>query len=536
MGWSDFWNNLLSGGATVVQESTLPGLDYADPDIDLPGNQNAQNWRRLTQSKSDLSPLTQERMQEMALYLSDRNPLAKGIIDVMTAFVVGEGFTVTSKDDNTRKAIDRFWDDGQNDMAQRVEEFTRELAIFGEQLVLAFVNDVSGRVALVSVDPRTIRSVLPHPMATDRPYAVGLADEERPGERRWVKIITEDDDPNSDTFGKLVGAAESESLMIGQNQSRPFYQPPVAETGSRLAGCFFFPINKPRSAMRGRSDLLPVADFVDLYDRLMFDESERMSFIRTFVWDVKVTGASPEELVAKALNDPPPKPGSVKYHNESEEWNAVSPDLNSADSAITADMLLALVATGVGLPKLWLNGSMDINRATAQESADPALKRLTMRQKMVRRAIERMVRFALDTAVTAGALADEGDAGIEFTVSAAEMSSRDLERASRSLQTTVQALGMADAANWVDDRTAQEAVVLMLGQLGLDVDLDELRQRIEDQKEEDAENDQYELPPYLGMGKNPGSDALGQAMKDGGAGKEAPQTAAQAAQASGPAA
>lgn len=535
MGWSDFWSNLLSGGSAVVQESALPGLDYDDPDVDLPGNQNAQNWRRLTQATSDLSPLTQERMQEMALYLSDRNPLARGIVDLLTAFVVGEGFTVTSKDDNTRKAIDRFWDDGQNDMAQRVEEFTRELSIFGEQLVLAFVNDTSGRVALVSVDPRTIRSVKPHPLSTDRPYAVGLTGD-NPSEPRWVKIITEDDDPNSDTFGKLVGAAEGETLMIGQNQTRPFYQPPVAETGSRLAGCFFFPINKPRSAMRGRSDLLPVADFVDLYDRLMFDESERMSFIRTFVWDVKVTGATHDELATKAAKEPPPKPGSVKYHNESEEWTAVSPDLNSADSQITADMLLALVATGVGLPKLWLNGSMDINRATAQESADPALKRLTMRQRYVRRAIERIVRFALDSAVTAGTLADPGDAGIEFSVSTPEMSSRDLGAAAKALQTTIQGLGMADAANWVDDQTAQEAVVLMLGQLGIDIKLDELRKRIEAQKEEDAENDEYELPPYLGMGKNPGSDALGQAMKDGGAGKEAPQTAAQAAAAAGPAA
>ena len=95
-----------------------------------------------------------------------------------------------------------------------------------------------------------------------------------------------------------------------------------------------------------------MADFVDLYDRLMFDESERMSFIRTFVWDVKVTGADAQELALRAASEPPPKPGSVKFHNESEEWSAVSPDLKSADTQITADMLLALVATGVGLPKL----------------------------------------------------------------------------------------------------------------------------------------------------------------------------------------
>jgi hypothetical protein len=91
MGIADWFANLVGGAAAAVPvQEALPAFDYADPDINLPGNQNAQNWRRLTQSSSDLSPLTHERMLEMALYLSDRNPLAKGIVDVVTAFVVGE--------------------------------------------------------------------------------------------------------------------------------------------------------------------------------------------------------------------------------------------------------------------------------------------------------------------------------------------------------------------------------------------------------------------------------------------------------------
>lgn len=513
MGLADWFSNLLGGASAVVsvQESVLGGYDLADPDLNLPGNQNAANWRRLTQSSADLSPLTHDRMQEMALYLSDRNPLAKGIVDLITAFIVGEGFTATSKDEDVQASIDRFWEDGQNDLPSRIEDFTRELAIYGEQIVLAFVNAASGRVALVSADPRTVTKVAPHPLASDRPYAVCFGSASVASEERWVKIIAEDDDPASTTFGRLVGQQAGETITLG-DASKPFYQPPGADSGTVLAGCFFTAINKPRSAMRGRSDLLPVADFVDLYDRLIFDEAERMSFLRAFVWDVKVTGADASQLQSRATTEPPPKPGSVKFHNESEEWTAVSPDLNSDDSQNTADLILALVATGVGLPKLWLNGSMDINRATAQESADPALKRLAARQRIVERAITRMVRFALDSAEEAGALPSAGDARHEFSIAAPEMSARDLERASRSLQSTVQALGMADAADWVDDETAQEAVALLLGQIGLDVDVAEMRERIEAQKEEDAENDEYELPEYLGLGKKAGPETLAQAM------------------------
>lgn len=515
MGWTDWFSNLLGAGAAVVPvQESLPGFDYdlSDPDLNLPGNQAAANWRRLTQSSADLSPLTHERQQQMALYLSDRNPLAKGVIDLITAFVVGEGFSVTSKDEDVQESIDRFWDDGQNDMPSRVEDLTRELAIYGEQIVLAFVNEASGRVALVSADPRTVTKVVPHPLASDRPFAVCFNGANGANEDRWVKIIAEDDEPASSTFGRLVGQASGDTLRIG-DEAKPFYQPPGAEGGTYLAGCFFVAVNKPRSAMRGRSDLLPVADFVDLYDRLIFDEAERMSFLRAFVWDVKVTGADETQLRAKAAAEPPPKPGSVKYHNESEEWEAKSPDLNSDDSQNTADLILSLVATGVGLPKVWLNGLMDANRATAQETADPALKRLVARQRIVRRTIEHMVRFALDCAEEAGSLKPANDARHQFTVTVPEMSAKDLERAGRSFHSVVQALGMADAADWVDDETAQEAVALLLGLLGLDVDVAEMRERIEAQKAEDAENDQYDLPEYLGMGKSPGPETLAQTMK-----------------------
>jgi hypothetical protein len=520
MGIADWFANLVGGAAAAVPvQEALPAFDYADPDINLPGNQNAQNWRRLTQSSSDLSPLTHERMLEMALYLSDRNPLAKGIVDVVTAFVVGEGFTVTSKDVTVQETIDRFWEDGQNDMPSRIEDLTRELTIYGEQVVLAFENTASGRVVLVSADPRSVTRVVPHPLASDRPYAVCFGAAVVAAEQRWVKIITEDDDPASKTFGRLVGQRDGERIKLGE-ESVPFYQPPDSDGGARLAGCFFVAVNKVRSAMRGRSDLLPVADFIDLYDRLLFDEAERMSFLRSFIIDVTCKGLSEDQVKSRAVEIglAPPKPGSAIVHNESEEWQMISPDLNSDDSQNTADLILSLVATGVGLPKTFLNGIMDVNRATASEMSDPAIKRLTARQRVITRTIEHMTRFVLDCAEEAGALKTGGDARHSFIVSTPEMSSKDLERAARSLLTTTQALGMANAAGWIDQQTAQDGVALMVTQLGLDVDVAELRERLEAAKAEGADDDLGEIPPYFGVGKEFGSDSLTKALRTGGPG------------------
>lgn len=59
MGLASWFSNLLGAGAAVlpVQES-VPGMEYDDVDANLSGNQNAANWRRLTQSSADLTPLT----------------------------------------------------------------------------------------------------------------------------------------------------------------------------------------------------------------------------------------------------------------------------------------------------------------------------------------------------------------------------------------------------------------------------------------------------------------------------------------------
>lgn len=497
--------------AIAVQESVgYPALDYNDPDIDLPiSGGGSPGYRRLTQAPSDLAPITHERMQNIALVLYDKNPLAKRCLELIKDFVVSEGINPTAKDKTVQAMITRFWADGQNTMAARLHTFALELGLWGEQAFAAFVNERSGHVRLISIDPRSIKSAIPDPSNPDLPLAIALL-AETGAEARYIKVIRENDE------GLLVGAAADETLRLG-DQTVPYWSPPTPDGQTRLVGCFFWAVNKVQGATRGRSDLLPVADFLDLYDRLIFDEAERMSFLRAFVFDVTVKGASAAELIAKAANEPPPKPGSVKYHNESEEWKAVTPDLKAQDGATTADLILSLIATGVGLPKTWLNGIMDVNRASAVTMDEPSLKRLRARQQVVMAAVTRMVRFALDQAELAGALPGSDEGRHPFVVDAPEMSSRDVEKAARALFSTIQALGMADAANWIDSETARQVVVLMLGQLGVNVDTAELKERLLSEKQFKADADDYEIPPFFGAGGRPGNDEITKELGGGGA-------------------
>lgn len=496
--------------AGPVRESFggLDGLDYNDPDIDLSISQGGSaGYRRLTQAPSDLAPITHDRMQLIALALYDKNPLAKRCLELIKDFVVGEGIAPTAKDEKVQAMIDRFWADGQNDLAARIHTFALELGLWGEQAFAAFVNERSGHVRLISIDPRQIKSAIPDPTNPDLPLAISLLGEQGP-ETRYLKVIREND------AGLLVGAEAGETLTIG-DASLPYWSPPAPDGQTRLVGAFFWAVNKVQGATRGRSDLLPVADFLDLYDRLVFDEAERMSFLRAFVWDVTVKGATAADLISKAANTPPPKPGSVQYHNESEEWKASNPSLGAQDGATTADLILSLIATGVGLPKTWLNGIMDVNRASATSMDEPSLKRLRARQQIVMGAVRRMVRFALDQADLAGALAPSDEGRHPFTVDAPEMSSRDLEKASRALFAAIQALGMADAANWLDGETARQVVVLMLGQLGINVDLAELKERLDAERQARDDADDYEIPPFFGVGNAPGNDEITTAISRG---------------------
>lgn len=494
--------------STIAVQESLPGTDYTDPDIDLTAVQGgAQFFRRLTQSKSDLAPITHERMQEIALTLYDRNPLAKRCLELVKDFVVGEGIVPSAKDEGVQAVIDRFWNDGQNAMAARCHTFALELGLWGEQAFAAFVHERSGHVRLVSIDPRSIKAVVPDPENPDLPLALALASDQGT-EARYLKIIREDDD------GMLVGAQPDETIRVG-DVSVPYFSPSNLAPGTRLVGAFFWAVNKTQGATRGRSDLLPVADFLDLYDRLIFDEAERMSFLRAFVYDVTIKGADEAALKKRAAIAAPPKPGSVYYHNESEELKAVSPQLNAQDGATTADLILSLIATGVGLPKTWLNGIMDVNRASAVSMDEPSLKRLRARQQVVIAAVERMVRFALDQAQIAGALKPADEGRHPFGVDVPEMSQRDGEKAARALFSTIQALGMADAAGWIDSETARQAVVLMLGQIGVAVDLAELKERLEAERQAETDADDYEIPPYFGVGSQAGKDEITKAISGG---------------------
>lgn len=110
--------------------------------------------------------------------------------------------------------------------------------------------------------------------------------------------------------------------------------------------------------------------------------------------------------------------------------------------------------------------------------------------------IEHMIRFVLDQAELKGQIKKRpvkpGSLQPEpwtFSVQMPEIRSKDFVTAATTLLQTVQALATALADNAIDLDVYQEVVASLIGQYGVDVDLDAMRQRIEEDKATKAEQE-----------------------------------------------
>ena len=293
-------------------------------------------WRPLSGERGGIPRYTHRRMQRIAHELWLTNLMGQRLIEVVTDHVVGEGVAWQSGDPAALESVRAFWADPVNQLDMRFERLVSELGIFGELLLPIAISEYEGRVRLGYVSPRLIEEVIPDPDNCALPIGViinsgeGVRSKKR--ERRVRTVLG--GDPR-----EYLGAAarrEREGFADGE--------------------AFLFQINKSSDATRGTSDLLAAIDWIDIYERFIFDAAERARVQSSFIYDVTLKGAGPDQIARwLAENGVAPRPSSVRVHNEKEEWRAVSPDMKSGDSGSQgiAKMMRGLVLGGMGIPSHW---------------------------------------------------------------------------------------------------------------------------------------------------------------------------------------
>jgi hypothetical protein len=412
-------------------------------------DKDEENWRPLTEDvRRDLSPVSQARMRRMARYLWESNPLANRLIELPLAYLLAEGVRLTCKDPEHQKLLDRFWHDPINKMKVKLPKKVRELSIYGEQCYPAFVNDMDGFVRLGYLDPDLIATRVKDP---DNPEQI-------------IGIIT---------CKNSKGIARRYRVVINGPESVFTMRTQVIRKSFTDGDAFYFAVNDLSNGSAGRSDLLAQIDWLDAYDEFLFGELDRLKFIRAFIWDVTLNGATEADVIKKAKQISAPAPGSVRVHNDAEVWAAEAPDLKVNDTDSASRLFRNHILGGSTMPEHWYGGGGDVNRAAAAEMGEPTFKIYTMRQQMVRFMLEEIGAYVLRKATLAVNADDELDLSDEANVVTAEfpeMTARDTTTYAQALQQLIAGCAIAIDGGLLTKLTAVSLISAIAQRLGVKIE------------------------------------------------------------------
>lgn len=468
MRWRDFVSGMLSGvfrrapsvailrpqedmfldlplTAAPLQEAYIGGAGIL---IDTDDNQ----FRRLSTGQRfktrDLTPIQQDRMLEIAWFLMEANPFAKRLIELMRDLVVGEGITVSADDERIDGVLQRTWTHPVSRFDHRIGSLYYALSLNGELVLPAARNPITGLPHIGYIDPMQVDRV----------------------EHRADNVLVHE----TVVLKPAQGAREGARLKV-------INEDPV--TGLLEGDVFYFPINALPNATRGRSDLLALADWLDLYDQLMYAEIERVHMLSSFVWDLLVQGESnAATLKAKADALGTPKPGTVYAHNEKETLEARTPDLKAADRSEVNRMLAIHIAGSAGYPITWL-GFPDSTRATLEGQNDVATKTPARRQKEFVGHLRTILRYAIEGATTRNRSLYRG-AALDFDITVPEIATKDIARVGTVIGSIVQACDVAQQNGTMSKRASVLVQLSVMRHLGVDLDVDEVIAQAEAEQQE----------------------------------------------------
>lgn len=430
-----------------------------------------EGFTKLTGDKDrSLSSLTQERMQELAVFLWKSNPLANRIIELPLVYLLAEGVTMNVQDETAQQWLNEFWNDPINQMDIKLPKKVREMSLFGEQCWPVFKNPTNGAVRLGYLDPGLIKEVKTDPDNTEQPIGVVTKALGKKRKSKKYRIIV----PGSENiFGE-----EAKKIREEFNDGE----------------CFYFNINALSSSSRGLSDLLATMDWLDLYDKALFGEVERWDALRSFIWDVTLRGATEETVKKRASEIEVPSSGGVRVHNDAETWQAVTPDLQAANGAENARTVRNHILGGSTLPEHWYGGGGDVNRSTAGEMGEPTFKTFKFRQTEWKHILETVCFYAIYSRLEKTGNIPEDLRNYRPVAQFSELTHRDTSVYAAALQQTVVAVGIAVEKSMMTEETAVAVIGSMISRIGIEVnpakELEQARAKARIQTQDDIYDEQ----------------------------------------------
>lgn len=430
-------------------------------------------YRRLTDAKRDLSPMTFKRMQELAFYQWQRNPFAGRILEIMTDFCTGDDLTVAVRimrrvkdrpdEDTKRPEAQKVWDDFYFDPANRLAEtgfdpLILDLFLNGELVIPTAVNTGNGAVRIGYIDPANVDKVIFLENFGQQPDKLIVIKKDTVKEIT-KNIVRTDIDPKSKTFGKMVG------------------------------DCFFFRVNYVLGQSRGHSELMRILDWTDATDQFVYDAILGFVNRNYYYVDVLMKGKTQAEL--DKMKFTPPRVGQAHIHNEGVELKLNAPDLKAGD-AMTAVKLMQDFLLGVkGYPNTWFGSAETTTYASAQAMTVPTMRMLKAKQNDVRQTIKFMAQYVIDQKLIHNpeALKLSSNEYIDVSVSAYDFDRKDSAVVAAAFVQTLTAISLAMDKGLVTGDEGRDAVVNFLKGLGIEPQTDKTVEQIRAEKAQRDETD-----------------------------------------------
>lgn len=435
-----------------------------------------QGYRSATSGQlRDFTQFSYDDILSVVWSLYQSNPVAARMLKIKLGYILGSGVTRQIPNGELRKIIDNF--DEINKLTQRLPQFIHQLRLWGEQIFPVFVKESNGEVRISYVDPSEVKEIVTHPENGMEKWAVVLKEVTAPANKPWIKprkmrvlrCIRKDEsvvkyeeripaytDINTgevhDAFGELVvvNSKHTGLYVTAEQATLEDWEPDMIRsfTGKDTydGSCLLYQVNNVSNQPRGFSDLLQVADWLDMLDRVMTSIYGREEAASYFAWDVTLTGMSEDDVLDKAaqIAMTVPARGMANVHNENATWELKTPDLKQNPSIDTATAFLTHVLGGVGFPKHWYGYGDETNRATAQAQGDPTWRTLEQEQAQARDMLLEIFMFVRDQAVIAKHWKPESEDDNEIGVQMPEMTMKDLGMVTTALGQTSDAVKSAE--------------------------------------------------------------------------------------------
>jgi hypothetical protein len=404
-----------------------------------------------TGTKNDsINPVGYNYMIEDSFYQWLKNPMANNIIEILLDFTLGDGITYAAEDEDVQKVLDEFWNDPDNNWDIMQYSRFRDLYLYGELLLDQTISKFTQKIKVYSRYPGII-SGLKRGKNPEKISEVQIQ-EKKGDEPVWKKIIY---------INEITGYFEGD--------------------------VFFFQINKSTHQTRGVTDLMVSRDWLRMYDKSLYATMERVGLLLSFVYDITVKGAKEEDLFKKlkAIQKSPPQPGGVRVHNDSEEWNDITPNLQGRSYEDMYRLFKSQIVAGSRQPEHFFGMGGNVNYATALSMNAPFYRKVKRRQKYIKYIINNIFDYVISKSVESGELSKNNN--LEYSVIIPEPDQEVANKVADTIVKFSQSLTMLETNGYIDTHTAQSVIEMLINVMGIEVtnedegkdkELDKLAERV----------------------------------------------------------